>query len=187
MDSDLTQNQQKKKSQFIIFFTTLLFTNEKLLKFHCHFDHFWPVNLFLQVSTKSVKQCIQFYYVWKKVCPDDYKRLRHSRNKHGDYNTRRQTERAAAQAAAEAAEKAEIQRQQQQQEEQSEVPQVEEMAEDGSAGLLGMEEGEAISELDNLSTVSDNEDGSMAGPDVSLSTSMIHLLTLWNENFHLQS
>ncbi|XP_059142153.1 uncharacterized protein LOC131929789 isoform X2 [Physella acuta] len=54
-----------------------------------------------EVATKSVKQCIQFYYVWKKVCPDDYKRLRHSRNKQGEYNTRRQAERAAAQAAVE--------------------------------------------------------------------------------------
>lgn len=23
-----------------------------------------------------MKQCIQFYYLWKKVCPDEYKRLR---------------------------------------------------------------------------------------------------------------
>ena len=124
-------------------------------------------NSSLQVTTKSVKQCIQFYYVWKKVCPDDYKRLRHSRNKHGDYNTRRQTERAAAQAAAEAAEKAELQRQQQhQQEEQPQQQLLEEMTEEGSIGLMGMEEGEAVPEMDNLSTVSDNEDGSMAGPDV---------------------
>lgn len=35
----------------------------------------------LQVQTKSVKQCIQFYYLWKKVCPDEYKRLRIIRRK----------------------------------------------------------------------------------------------------------
>ncbi|CAL1266686.1 unnamed protein product [Larinioides sclopetarius] len=28
------------------------------------------------IPTKSVKQCIQFYYLWKKVCPDEYKRIR---------------------------------------------------------------------------------------------------------------
>lgn len=28
-----------------------------------------------------MKQCIQFYYLWKKVCPDDYKRLRIYRRK----------------------------------------------------------------------------------------------------------
>lgn len=31
------------------------------------------------VSTKSVKQCVQFYYVWKKVCTDEYRRLRVAR------------------------------------------------------------------------------------------------------------
>lgn len=30
----------------------------------------------LQVGTKSVKECVQFYYLWKKVCADEYKRLR---------------------------------------------------------------------------------------------------------------
>ncbi|GFN99095.1 transcriptional-regulating factor 1 [Plakobranchus ocellatus] len=127
------------------------------------------------VSTKSVKQCIQFYYVWKKVCPDDYKRLRHSRNKHGDYNTRRQTERAAAQAAAQAAaaqaavEKVEQQEQQQQQQEPQQQQQqqqqqqvVEETAENRACTA---EENEATPDMDNLSTVSDNDEGSMAGPD----------------------
>jgi len=28
-----------------------------------------------QVGTKSVKQCVEFYYVWKKVCEDDYRLL----------------------------------------------------------------------------------------------------------------
>lgn len=30
---------------------------------------------------KSCKECIQFYYLWKKICPDDYKRLRIVRRK----------------------------------------------------------------------------------------------------------
>ncbi|KAG8227229.1 hypothetical protein J437_LFUL008193 [Ladona fulva] len=29
-----------------------------------------------QIGTKTVKQCVQFYYLWKKVCPDEYRRLR---------------------------------------------------------------------------------------------------------------
>ena len=35
----------------------------------------------LQVGSKSVKQCVQFYYLWKKVCADEYKRLRIIRRK----------------------------------------------------------------------------------------------------------
>lgn len=34
-----------------------------------------------KVGTKSVKQCIQFYYMWKKVCPEEYRRLRVIRRK----------------------------------------------------------------------------------------------------------
>lgn len=35
------------------------------------------------VETKSVKQCVQFYYLWKRLCPDDYKmvRLHHGKPK----------------------------------------------------------------------------------------------------------
>lgn len=28
------------------------------------------------VGTKTTKQCVQFYYLWKRLCPDEYKRLR---------------------------------------------------------------------------------------------------------------
>ena len=28
-----------------------------------------------------MKECIQYYYLWKKVCPDEHKRLRVIRNK----------------------------------------------------------------------------------------------------------
>lgn len=45
-----------------------------------------------EIGTKTVKQCVQFYYVWKKVCPDEYKRLRSIRRKREqesiDYNLR---------------------------------------------------------------------------------------------------
>ena len=45
---------------------------------------------------KSVKQCVEFYYLWKKVCPDEYKRLRIIRKKreHDDllYNLRSRAE-----------------------------------------------------------------------------------------------
>lgn len=32
-------------------------------------------------KSKNVKQCVEFYYLWKKVCPDEYKRLRIIRKK----------------------------------------------------------------------------------------------------------
>lgn len=28
------------------------------------------------VGAKTAKQCVQFYYLWKRLCPDEYKRLR---------------------------------------------------------------------------------------------------------------
>jgi hypothetical protein len=46
-----------------------------------------------QIGSKSTKECIQFYYLWKKVCPDDYKRLRilrRRRNQSQLYNLRSQ-------------------------------------------------------------------------------------------------
>lgn len=33
------------------------------------------------MKNKSVKECIQFYYLWKKVCPDEYRKLRIIRRK----------------------------------------------------------------------------------------------------------
>lgn len=35
------------------------------------------------ITTKTTKQCTQFYYLWKKLCPDEYKRVRarHGRRK----------------------------------------------------------------------------------------------------------
>lgn len=35
----------------------------------------------LQVGTKTVKQCVQFYYMWKKVCTDDYRKFKQSRDR----------------------------------------------------------------------------------------------------------
>ncbi|XP_076441996.1 uncharacterized protein LOC143281005 isoform X2 [Babylonia areolata] len=46
-----------------------------------------------KIGTKTVKECVQFYYLWKKVCPDDYKRLRTLRRKRPQnplYNLRSQ-------------------------------------------------------------------------------------------------
>ena len=57
----------------------------------------------LQMKTKSVKQCIQFYYLWKKVLPDDHKRLRMMRRKREQlYNlrSRQQAEQQKAEAGA---------------------------------------------------------------------------------------
>lgn len=37
--------------------------------------------MLLQIGTKTTKQCIQFYYVWKKECADEYKRLKQQRDR----------------------------------------------------------------------------------------------------------
>ena len=49
-----------------------------------------------RVGSKSVKQCIEFYYVWKKVCPDEYKRLRLLRRRRGHSLRSRDATAAAA-------------------------------------------------------------------------------------------
>lgn len=38
-----------------------------------------------QVETKTIKQCVQFYYVWKKVCVDEYKRLKQLRERRSGF------------------------------------------------------------------------------------------------------
>ncbi|XP_050548753.1 serine-rich adhesin for platelets-like isoform X2 [Daktulosphaira vitifoliae] len=34
-----------------------------------------------ELGTKTLKQCVQFYYLWKKVCPEDYKQFQLQRRK----------------------------------------------------------------------------------------------------------
>lgn len=54
----------------------------------------------LQVGTKTTKECLHFYYLWKKVCPDEHKRLRIIRRKREHdrlYNLRSQQGGAQAQ------------------------------------------------------------------------------------------
>jgi hypothetical protein len=58
---------------------TVLIVNYENKNYFCYF----------QIGSKTVKQCIQFYYLWKKVCPDEYKRLRLIRRRqNADYVSR---------------------------------------------------------------------------------------------------
>ncbi|CAB3396754.1 unnamed protein product [Caenorhabditis bovis] len=34
-----------------------------------------------ELPGKTIKECVQFYYTWKKTCPDDYRKLRNLRRK----------------------------------------------------------------------------------------------------------
>lgn len=40
-----------------------------------------------QLGTKTLKQCVQFYYLWKKVCPEDYKQFQFQRRKSRNEDT----------------------------------------------------------------------------------------------------
>ncbi|XP_072389156.1 uncharacterized protein [Diabrotica undecimpunctata] len=42
-------------------------------------------NIAQEIRTKTVKQCVQFYYVWKKVCADEYRKLKHTRERRNHY------------------------------------------------------------------------------------------------------
>ncbi|CAD5230186.1 unnamed protein product [Bursaphelenchus xylophilus] len=35
----------------------------------------------MEFTNRTVKQCVAFYYTWKKACPDDYRKLRNLRRK----------------------------------------------------------------------------------------------------------
>lgn len=53
----------------------------------------WLLLLFKVGGTKSVRDCVHFYYMWKLVCVNDYKRLRLLRRKREQdelYNLRSQ-------------------------------------------------------------------------------------------------
>lgn len=74
--------------------TPTLPVEHPLLSYECHESDRWTsheMDVFYQgllkynkdfcaisrdVGAKSAKQCVQFYYLWKRLCPDEYKRLR---------------------------------------------------------------------------------------------------------------
>lgn len=43
---------------------------QSLLKYNKDFP-----SISRDIGTKSAKQCVQFYYLWKRLCPDEYARL----------------------------------------------------------------------------------------------------------------
>lgn len=74
--------------------TSSLPADHPLLSYVCHESDRWTpheMDMFYQgllkynkdfsgisrdIGSKSTKQCVQFYYLWKRLCPDEYKRLR---------------------------------------------------------------------------------------------------------------
>jgi len=48
----------------------------------------------VQVGSKSVRQCTEFYFLWKKVCVDEWRRMRVFRRRRiQDYQLRSTTDR----------------------------------------------------------------------------------------------
>ncbi|XP_051166525.1 uncharacterized protein LOC127284870 isoform X2 [Leptopilina boulardi] len=74
--------------------TSSLPAEHPLLSYVCHESDRWTpheMDMFYQgllkynkdffgisrdIGSKSAKQCVQFYYLWKRLCPEEYKRLR---------------------------------------------------------------------------------------------------------------
>ncbi|XP_026824869.1 uncharacterized protein LOC105280652 isoform X2 [Ooceraea biroi] len=74
--------------------TPALPVEHPLLSYECHESDRWTsyeMDMFYQgllkynkdfsaisrdIGAKTAKQCVQFYYLWKRFCPDEYKRLR---------------------------------------------------------------------------------------------------------------
>lgn len=74
--------------------TPLLASDHPLRSFECHESDRWTsqeMDIFYQsllkynkdfpaiardIGSKSTRHCVQFYYLWKRLCPDEYKRLR---------------------------------------------------------------------------------------------------------------
>ncbi|XP_025830950.1 uncharacterized protein LOC108738669 isoform X2 [Agrilus planipennis] len=44
------------------------------------------------IGSKSTKQCVQFYYVWKKVCLDEYKKIKQTREKRNFNHTNHESD-----------------------------------------------------------------------------------------------
>ncbi|KAJ8670358.1 hypothetical protein QAD02_001617 [Eretmocerus hayati] len=74
--------------------TPILASDHPLRKYECHESDRWTIyemdqfyqsllkynKNFLAISrdirSKTTKQCVQFFYLWKRLCPDEYKRFR---------------------------------------------------------------------------------------------------------------
>ena len=51
----------------------------------------------LQIKSKNVRQCVEFYYNWKKMLPDEYRRMRTARRRRQQDLVTRSKSAAAAQ------------------------------------------------------------------------------------------